>query len=396
MVVMRRFLISRPIAGIALASFVAILTLLMTSASWADGVSVEVFPNVIAPSPHHPVPMRVIVRNGGPAASHVIMSVMKVGTNCTVRIVPTRGALTSKRLVRLGGGGDRFWRIRVAAKKQPYLPGKVYFIVRYRAAGRSHVATASLDVQSPVQSKLEDVAAVEVKTTLDTLDEQHPGIIYLMITNKSQVPIAVADLRAWGPDFVSFAPPKQPTQAGPLTMSKPLPADGVPIQPRETRAIAVPVSAASRVRPGKHLLLFDIHLRWNEGSEPQDAHLIETQQAQIGVFGEGQIQSLLSNAPTMMLLPGVLAIAGFGIAWHLAKRQFSFDSTELAVIGVSLSFLFVFGWRALGGVDYVGGAYGIRDLVVIWGVSLAVGAGIALLLWAVLRKVHLLDKPSTP
>ena len=345
------------------------------------------------------MPLDVIVRNHGPAVTNVTLSFMKYspGFHWELHLAP--GTARSLTIARLARGEEADWRIR-SATPALYTSGKAYCIVRYVAAGKARIVTTSLDVQGVSRSELEDVATVDIKTTLDWLDDKTQGVVYLLVTNRSARPIRIMRVDPDGPPFVEFEDAKPASTRG--QAETPMLLKEIDIRPRETQAVAVAVKSPDGVRPGKYLLLFNVLLKWHEGSRPQLATVIASQETKIGVYAENEILKAL-NVPLLLFLPGVVIMAAFGLVWiatdkSTPKKNFSsitLTGILVTVVGLSLSLPIAYIVPRLRGPDYVGGYYSFDGLVLLWVASLAIGFG-AGLLWFYRRQIWTALKQMRP
>lgn len=344
-----------------------------TAAADTGGVTVELVPSSITIGAGHPRPVLLVVRNGGTAtATGIHVDWLDPGV-ATVSPSPPQLKLDT-----LPAGAEHAWQLQVG------LPAgapatKVYFEVGYDVGGKPHIVTAALDVANATPTTADAAASIDLETTLETLDQQHSGTVYLLVTNKLPVQLSVTRVEGSGPDFVSFDK-----------------VAAVKIPPREQLAIAVGVHASNRVLPGKHLLLFTTSLKWNLGGAPESAQLVSTQQTQIGIAGESAVLTLL-GVPSFLLIPGFLIVLAFATLWRLgvlrpagASKDFPFKMTdpEFVVAAVTLSIAAAAVYPHLGGVDYLTGAYGLGDVVRIWIASLAVGVAgyVVFALWLGIRR----------
>jgi len=217
---------------------------------------------------------------------------------------------------------------------------------------------------APRRIPLNEVADVQIGAASDVLNDQHPATIYLLITDKLNVPLDATTSVA-APDFVDSALH---------------PSGTLHITSDTTEDIAVELKAHGRVQSGKNLLLFKIALRWREAGVIRTAHLIRTHEISVGVFGESDILTVL-GVPSLLLLPGFLVLVTAGILWRARvirlkqdAGEFSFQPTkpDFWVLAISLSIGLAFVFRAAGH-SYLG-RYGLGDVIVVWVTSILIGA----------------------
>lgn len=335
-------------------------------------LKVEIVPTAVTPSPGRSTPALLIVRNGDEDASNVSVSWIQAG-QANVVVQEGEPSLT---MATLGKRAERAWELDVSTPADA-APGNVFFRVDYTAGATRRVATATLEVKSAVPTKLDEIATVEVKTTLESVDREHPGVVYLLVSNKLSTPVIVQSVAASGPESVTLTGPTNP----------------ITIRGRQTRQLEVGVAAPDRVRPGKYLLLFDVHLGWGKAPDVQEAHVVTTHQAQIGVF-ESEILTAL-GVPSFLLIPGFLILIAMVIPWRFGLRPRGAAATlplelkgaEFWVIAITLSMVMAYAYPRAGGVDYLRGAYGLADVVAIWVASLLIGllAYVALVAFLAIR-----------
>ena len=204
-------------------------------------------------------------------------------------------------LNRLPSGDAHSFRIDISHSGSGALPGEVTFEARYATIdeqGTSHVHTtvsAPIKVSAGMVETASQVAKVEIRTALASLNEKRPGDLYLLITNISDVDISVQEITRTAPEFITL----ELERAFPFSIAS-------------GRTVSVPydVSAGSAIQPGKQLLLFDVQLSWPRGDRRVLGNVIATQEVSVEVFGESAILGLIS-VPAFLLLPGALIVLSF-------------------------------------------------------------------------------------
>lgn len=376
---------ARGLSGACLvAAVVALAGAPSARAAEAGTLEVVIVPDKVSLEVDTSRKLLVIARNSGDEVRDVKLSWLPARE---ISVTPTE---ETKQLsvARLPEGGDVAWQLDISARPAT-LAQKLFFRVDYTSGGVAKVGTASVEVENAAPEKVEDVVAVEVKTTLESLDRSNPGVVYLIVTNKLATALTVEEVEAIGPESVEFAGPGK----------------AVTIGARQSTALEVEVKAKERVRPGKHLLLFDLHLNWDD----RQARVITTQQAQIGIAGESAILTLM-GVPTFLLLPGFLIMLAIATWWRFgvlspggAPAQTPWDVTkpDFWALAITASIAIGFLYPRLGGVDYLHGAYGLIDVVVVWVVSLLIGTLIWFVVMGTRRIRHARrtptvdDKPTT-
>jgi hypothetical protein len=285
---------------------------------------------------------------------------------------PSRGVEVSTSetmLANLPAGDFHAFRIAVGQSGRGTLPGKVTFKITYRFAGETitRFASAPLSIESTTLESVSSVASLEIRTTLASLSEQRPGTLYLLVSNKSDVPVTLAEVSWRVPEFVT------------LTAADPIP---ITVAPGMTRIVKFDVTAGGALQPGKHLIVINGLFEWRTADKTLSGNLVASQEASVEVFGESAILGLIA-VPAVLLLPGALIVLTFalGLAWRSKKDELPVDpkTPMFWVIAVPLSVLVAVIYPWLGGQNYLL-AYNLGDLVVLWIVSTLTGA-IAFFAW---------------
>ncbi len=270
---------------------------------------------------------------------------------------------------------DEVWALRIEHDGAT-VDGRVLLVVRYSqstgSTTQSRSVMATLTLKMRPATEVSQLADVEIKTTLESLDEHHPGAVYLVVTNKSDRPLIINPIEPHGPGFVVFEdiPPR-------TTLS-----------PREVRTLPVTVRAGDLVRPGKHLLVFGLPIERQIAGRIESARIVSTKEVSVGVLGESEVLKLL-GLPSFLLLPGFLFLVTFAWLWNEtgwmgdgAPATFPVKATtpEFWVVAVTASGIVAYVYRLLTGRDYLV-AYGLKDVINVWLLSIFVfGAGLYLIL----------------
>ena len=320
----------------------------------------------------------------------------------------------------LAPGAQYTWDVELAQTKDRLVPGTVQFRINYKRPANGQpgglvdrTSFASLAVESLKPQAAQQVASVQVATSLTTLNEQQPGQVYLLVTNTSDFQLQINSLVLKGPDFITlnahgFKESSNSQQASnsqqqsnkcnnignESTNETPSPAGSQSIPPRQTTTIAIDVSTSCPVQPGNQLLVFEIGLQWEDGGQLQTGNLVANQTIQAGVLGSSEILTLL-GIPSFLFLPGFLALITVQLLWQLNTRRPASDyplplvSPQSGLIAVTLSGIAAFVYPVV--TQWLTGVsrnylvrYDLSDIVNIWlaSVGLAivgfflVGAGI--------------------
>lgn len=278
----------------------------------------------------------------------------------------------SSDIQRLDPRGDLAWKLQVSNEGHDPTSGIIYLEIKYKSQvqGSSQavprVGFASFKVKS---QDIAELADVQVNTTLESLEHEHPGKVYIDVTNKSNQSITVKDILPAGPDFIAFE--KQGKEL-PSTLS-----------PRETQAFQIHVKADKRVQSGKHLLVFTIQFEWGDG---QTRNLVATREVKVGVLGESTLLQLL-GVPSFLVLPGFLVLVMWGLLWTMGVRKSKFDTGQFPlqfsqqatnpqfwVVAITFSIIILAAYIQFY-PDFLR-IYGLDDIVFIWLLSaLVLGVG---------------------
>lgn len=382
---LNRYSRAKKITTKLLVSIIAIfLTLLIRLAHAESGkIELDVLPSSVElPSRDKDVQTIVVIRN---PTKNVLYDVhLSIFNDNNVEVKGNEQPLDS-----LPSNAEFAWNIKLSQQQDDLVSGNIYFRVDYAYSKEKkgqlirRVLIQSLEVKSQKISPVEEIANIEVKTTLESLNENRPSIAHLVIKNKSDVLIQIKDVLPTGPNFICFKincsdDSKEKTQDHNIFPK--------PLSPQKTLVIPIQIIAKERVQPGKHLLLFNVLLKWQEAGESQTDHLVVTQEVDVGVLGESEILTLL-GLPSFLLLPGFLILTTMSLLWNLGflrlksdinKFSLEVNTPEFWLISVTLSGLVAFGYM-LSGRNYLE-SYGLRDIAHVWLFSVfGLGLGVYLL-----------------
>lgn len=261
--------------------------------------------------------------------------------------------------------GSLVWTLKLLHNGEGLAPSTVHIRVDYTwqrngmAKAVPGVSLGALQVKAREPEAIEQVAEVRVETVLSSLKEHRPGTVYLVVTNISDIPIQVMKILPNGPEFVKFTPPDTK--------------GGVTIGPREIHAFSVKVEATETVRPGKHLLLFEVTFTWEKANRIWTGNSIASHEVGVGIFGETEILAAV-GVPSFLVLPGFLMLITLGLLWkYVAPRTEFFlklKTPEFWLIAITLSVItaliypVVTGWFGVSR-NYLEG-YGLGDVVRVW------------------------------
>jgi hypothetical protein len=290
---------------------------------------------------------------------------------------------------------ETFWVLKVSEGDGGLVPGSVFFRISYNVVGKKepHVLTAALQLSSRQTDDLGKVVDVAADTSSTLLNEQRPGQVFIVISNKSSQPLRVGEITTIGPSFITG-------NADTSGLQKDASGKAV-IAPHDSGYVPVLLKVRDAVTPGKHMLLFSVPVEWGERGKETRVGLITQKEFDVGIMAESEILTAL-GLPSFLILPGFLIIVTF----RLLSRRTSEESLlkmasnpALWVSAITLSgimaYLYPLGTKLIGGVsrDYLYG-YGLGDIVRVWLASILIGMA-AWVLWRGLARLwRRLFKPS--
>lgn len=365
----------RIVATLLTLVIVMVLVLMsLTVPAWAGvpEVQLEVIPTSVELPSQGGVEVLIVARN---PTTDVLRDVrLSYFTDAEVDV--TVEALASTVLVPYGALA---WTLQLSQAGDGPVTGTVHLRVDYIWQGKEEagavpcVALGSLEVTAREPEAAEEVADVQAKTALASLMEHRPGIVYVVVKNKSDVPIQVTDILTRGPEGVTF------------TLSDRV--AGVTLAPAEAHAFPVKVEATRTAPLGKHLLLFEIAFKWEKAGRASTGNAIATHEVEVGILGESGILTALGLAtvgvPSFLVLPGFLMVMTVGLLWRLfgTEREFPLrdrTKSEFWFVAITLSLLttlmypVVTGWLG-DSRDFLKG-YGLSDVVSVWFASIILAA----------------------
>lgn len=293
-------------------------------------------------------------------------------------------------LSRLPSGDTHTFSISISREASGALPGELTFEARYSTIdqqGVPHVHTAisaPTKVEAGAIESVGEVAKLEIRTALASLNEKRPGDLYLLITNIADADVIIRSIKPTAPEFIDLEP------EGALPSL---------IPSGRTLIIPYEVSAATSLQPGKQLVLFDVELSWPRGERQATGNLVATQEVSVEVFGESAILGLIS-VPAFLLLPGALIVLSFELCllalWRRSDLPLTATSAQFWLIAVPLSLLMAVIYPHFpGGQNYLL-AYGFGDVVRVWMYSTVIGVLAFITWWGVMAiwRTMMLPKES--
>jgi hypothetical protein len=361
---------NRNVARIALLLGILILLRLgaFTDTVWAGPpeIEIEMTPASVEIGPDETVEVLVVVRNH--AADELRDVQLSWFTNVGLEVQVEHPA--SNVLVPYG---TLTWTLQLSHVDDQFVEGNVHLRVDYIWQGEGEtdrtpcVAIASLEIGLREPQAVEKVAEITIETALESLNEHRPGIVYVVVSNITDVPIQITEISSDGPSFVSYSGPEQ--------------GQGVTLAPGEDQAFSYRVTATGPVRPGKHLLIFEVSFEWQDAGRVWTRRDLATHELEVGVFGESGILTAV-GVPSFLILPGFLMFLTASMLWRFVEPRTEFPlkvkSAEAGLIAVTLSLLVaimypvVTGWSGARR-NYLEG-YELTDVMWVWFGSVAIAA----------------------
>jgi hypothetical protein len=266
-------------------------------------------------------------------------------------------------------GSDASWALRVSAEGtfvDHRLNLQVDYLIQTRGAPSPipKVELATLTAKTEDRMSPSQMLEIDVRTTLASLDEKHPGLVYLVLTNKSNRRLTVGAIEAQAPSFVAITPRT---------------ASAIVLEPREVTTLQMDVSAGARVQPGKHLLVFVAPVAWNAAGRLQTGKIVSSREVAVAVFAESEILTVL-GVPCFGLLPGFLILVTVGWLWKEGvltgwkprpASTLDLKRPEFWIGAITCSGIVAYAYQAFTGRDYFI-AYGLADVINVWLVAIFV------------------------
>lgn len=326
----------------------------------------EVIPDQVEILPGGEVEIQIVVRNMGRTPLSDLQVTWFTNTDIQATITPVSRSQLEPQSVLV-------YRVLLSAS-ETIDPGPVFFSLHYTWTDPSalqpihDVAYDSVTVAAWDLPSTDALVNAVVQADLEILNEQQPGKIYVRLQNLSDRPLEVQDIKSNGPEFVTI------TRDGWATPLR--------LLPRQEVALAFDLRTTDVVRPGMHLLLFDIDFAWEFAGSLYEGNVLATHSVKVGVLGESELLTVLA-VPSFLFLPGFLMVLTVGLLWRLQRggQEFPLKSTspETWLVAITLSivtaFVYPLATERMLGVrrDYLAG-YGLVDIVLVWLAAIVLGA----------------------
>ncbi len=333
-------------------------------AAQQPGASISVTPDSLVVGPGHEERAFVVVRNASDSTLFVLRLTSLPDSGIRVRF-------SDSLITAVSPGAIVGTTVFIARDSDGKRPAAVVIRADYRKGlrGIPGIALSTVRLVADRLESPEQAADVRLSSSAEMLTERQPGNVYVVVTNKTDLPLEVRRIRSRSPVFTEVDSSL-----------------GGRIPPHGVEAFEINLRAKQRVQPGKHTIVFDVVLAWTSTSGTRTGNVLLARELDVEVFGESAVLKVLS-VPSFLLLPGFLMIVAFGLVWQFQNRLRGAKTVELPlkvtsadfwVIAITLSGLMAVFYPR----DYLS-AYGTRDLIEVWLVSVVLGtvAGAAWFGW---------------
>ncbi len=279
--------------------------------------------------------------------------------------------------------------------------------------------STSFVLAAETTESLNKYVVASVRSTLTELNDFRPGYLYLTVENQSDNELTIEKIvLAERPAFISIKSSAL-VKDSILCSKSDLPRSvNVSLPAHESLVYPLYVSSTGQVRPGDHMLLFNVFFRQNINGKEQSGSVFAEHKFKVMVFGENQILGALSNTVTFLIFPGIIITVLAGLTWKAFvpspwKEKYpeymkgsTITDIRFLVIAVTVSLLMV--WQGyplltqyftkIGRRDYLYG-YGFLDIVRMWLFSVIIGTMISLIvaffvwLWQKFIQLKVNDQP---
>ncbi len=359
----------RRIAVVALAFALAALWCACATASSATDppISVAVVPSPAAVSALNATEADVVVTN---ASTQTYLVTSQLITNNLVNATPADTEVVA-------AGTSTVWHLHLQRAPGAQLPGTALVETQYTPVGGTGSAATAIITALPLIGASGESADSIVALTTDsgtaTVDDVHESQTSIVIANKSGDPVEITGIDASAPTFIHVA--AAGGQKFPLTIAA-----------RSSAVVMFDLQARGAIQRGTVQIAFTAHIAWGPGLAITGG-VTASQHVNAGAFGESDIGTVL-QLPTLLLAPGVVVLLAISLAWRVGlsplpradRGTFALGvkDGEFWVIAILISAAGIFGYWLTTSRLLLGG-YGSQSIVVLTGISVAVG----LALWTI-------------
>jgi hypothetical protein len=208
------------------------------------------------------------------------------------------------------GSSSRISKQLILSASLVCLPG---ILTTPSASQRTTQKTATKQVQAAsaatptpeVPDQVDKVAEVQIKSAVKVLQEGRPGVVFVIVRNISNVPVAITKVDVTIDGKETSQDPTQDSIKATITGLTP----EQPVLPQHAQKLKVDLSAR-QIEEGTHLLLVQVDLKWNKNNQPLTGSLFASYDFSVEVIALSGVLSVL-GASSILFLPGFLAVTVF-------------------------------------------------------------------------------------
>jgi hypothetical protein len=342
------------------------------------GLQLEVVPQTLELSScEQSSPFLVIARNPTSQAASALE--ITSFSDVPVQLSPKPAAKS------LPPGQQTSWQFEVKCNSD-FASGYLHIVLSSRlatggGAQLAQIATKSVAVKLRDPQTLDSLAAVDIKSTLESLTQADKGELVVTVTNKTVQPIHVS-ITPKTPGFIVL----DPGTTG-----------DVQVDPLRTQIFSFTATAQDRVRPGKQLLIFHVQLSSDRGKRD----FIISREVNVGVLGESEILKVL-GVPSLLLLPGFLAVSSFMLLWRWElfrppgkeNPPLEEKNSGFWVVSVSASLIIALAFFVIRHDFFF--FYSLSDLMIVWSVSIFIGCATYVIYRATVNRQARVERAKYP
>jgi len=276
------------------------------------------------------------------------------------------------------------WTVEITRLPQGAATGTIHFRADYEIKGAQGglvpgVVTTALAITERPQDQIDDILSARIDTALEQLNQGQSQQLFIVVTNKSNIPVTITDVSSRPPQYVNAT--IEAFDAG------------LVLAPQQTRPIGVTLTTDDLVQIGKHVIVFDVAARWERNGVETQGNLVLKQAFAVGVPLQSDLLTVLGftalGIASLYFVPGFLIVTAFVFLYNQIKPKepldFGATKTGFWLIAVSLSLAAVFLYPVyspyLFRILFLGQttarnlfvAYGLNDIFALWAGSVAVG-----------------------
>ena len=326
--------------------------------------------------------------------AHVYLTVRNGGSQAINKVTPSWStepgldiSSDTSTVDQIPTGGSVVWDFHITRNSDALSANPVPIKVDYRIGGPyglAAVSTTNLTVQDRAAKAATDLVELRLQGSLANLESGRAGILYVVVTNKSTIPIWLSSLRVAVPQFLTVCVADFGCGNAETTQKigeSQVVAVGIGkrIDPHQVQLLTISLSANPAVEPGAHSVVVTASITWREGGMAQNGTAASTLELTSAVLGEKDILSVI-GIPSLFLIPGFVVTVTFGLFWKYLSPKADIQLLQpmtpgfwmvpitLSLIGVPLAYPAFPAGRAI-----LAGTYSQSYIAQVWAVALAIG-----------------------